>query len=38
MSVLSGPYFHDETKAFEYVESVIWADGKHICIAAALTV
>jgi transposase-like protein len=27
MSVLSRPYFHDETKAFEYLESVIWADG-----------
>ncbi|MCA1654693.1 MAG: IS1595 family transposase [Sphingomicrobium sp.] len=28
MSVLSRPYFHDEEKAFEYLESVIWADGK----------
>lgn len=28
MSVLSRPYFHDEEKAFEYVESIIWADGK----------
>jgi len=28
MSVLSKPYFHDEEKAFEYLESVIWADGK----------
>jgi transposase-like protein len=27
MSVLSRPYFHDETKAFEYLESVIWAGG-----------
>ena len=27
MSVLSLPYFHDEQKAFEYLESVIWADG-----------
>lgn len=27
MSVLSKPYFHDETKAFEYLESVLWADG-----------
>lgn len=24
MSVLSKPYFHDEAKAFEYLESVIW--------------
>ena len=28
MSVLSRPYFHDEAKAFEYVESIIWADGQ----------
>jgi transposase-like protein len=28
MSVLSRPYFHDEEKAFEYLECVIWADGK----------
>lgn len=28
MSVLSKPYFHDEAKAFEYLESVVWADGK----------
>lgn len=28
MSVLSRPYFHDEEKAFEYLESVIWVDGK----------
>lgn len=27
MSVLSKPYFHDEAAAFEYLESVIWADG-----------
>ena len=27
MSVLSRPYFHDEAKAFAYLESVIWADG-----------
>jgi transposase-like protein len=27
MSVLSRAYFHDETKAFEYLESVLWADG-----------
>ena len=26
MSVLSKPYFHDEAKAFEYLESIIWAD------------
>jgi transposase-like protein len=28
MSVLSKPYFHDEEKAFEFLESVIWEDGK----------
>ena len=28
MSVLSKPYFHNEEKAFEYLESVLWADGK----------
>ena len=27
MSVLSKPYFHDEAAAFEYLESVLWADG-----------
>jgi transposase-like protein len=27
MSVLSKPYFHDEAKAFEYLESVLWTDG-----------
>ena len=27
MSVLSSPYFHDEAKAFEYLESVVWAGG-----------
>jgi transposase-like protein len=27
MSVLSKPYFHDEAKAFEYLESVLWPDG-----------
>lgn len=27
MSVLSSPHFHDETKAFEYLESIVWADG-----------
>jgi transposase-like protein len=27
MSVLSRPYFHDEEKAFSYLESVLWADG-----------
>jgi len=27
MSVLSRPYFHDEEKAFEHLESVLWADG-----------
>lgn len=28
MSVLSQPRFHDEAKAFEYLEGLIWADGK----------
>lgn len=28
MSVLSRPYFHDEEKAFEHLESVIWAEGR----------
>jgi transposase-like protein len=27
MSVLSLPRFHDEAAAFEYLESVVWADG-----------
>jgi transposase-like protein len=27
MSVLSRPYFHDESKAFEYLESVLWPEG-----------
>jgi len=27
VSVLSKPYFHNEAKAFEYLESVLWADG-----------
>ena len=27
MSVLSSPHFHDEAKAFAFLESVIWADG-----------
>jgi transposase-like protein len=27
MSVLSKPYFHDEAKAFEYLESVLWSEG-----------
>lgn len=27
MSILSKPYFHDEKAAFEYVESILWADG-----------
>jgi transposase-like protein len=27
MSVLSKPYFHDEHKAFEYLESVLWPEG-----------
>jgi transposase-like protein len=28
MSVLSRAYFHNEQKAFEYLESVLWADGR----------
>lgn len=28
MSALSRPEFHDEAKAFEHLESIIWADGK----------
>jgi transposase-like protein len=28
MSVLSQPRFHDEARAFEYLEGLIWADGK----------
>jgi hypothetical protein len=27
MSVLSSPHFHDEAKAFEYLESVLWSNG-----------
>lgn len=27
MSVLSRPHFHDEAKAFEYLESIVWAGG-----------
>src|SRR5688572_28327138 len=27
MSVLSSPHFHDEAKAFEFLESILWADG-----------
>jgi transposase-like protein len=27
MSVLSKPYFHDETAAFEHVEGVLWPEG-----------
>ena len=27
MSVLFSPHFHDEAKAFEYLESIVWADG-----------
>ena len=29
MSVLSKPYFHDETAAFAFVEKLLWADGPH---------
>lgn len=28
MFVLSQPRFHDEAAAFEYLESIVWADGK----------
>jgi len=27
MSVLSSPHFHDEAKAFEYLESIVWSGG-----------
>lgn len=27
MSILSRPYFHDETAAFEHVESILWPQG-----------
>ncbi|MBU2341715.1 MAG: IS1595 family transposase [Alphaproteobacteria bacterium] len=27
MSVLSSPHFHDEAKAFEYLESIVWVGG-----------
>lgn len=27
MSVLSSPHFHDEAKAFEFLESIVWANG-----------
>lgn len=27
MSVLSSPHFHDEAKAFAYLESIVWVDG-----------
>ncbi|MDN3647081.1 IS1595 family transposase [Pontixanthobacter aestiaquae] len=27
MSVLSSPHFHDEAKAFEYLERIVWANG-----------
>src|SRR3990170_3445014 len=27
MSVLSSPHFHDEAKAFTFLESVVWANG-----------
>lgn len=29
MSVLSKPYFHNETAAFAFVEKLLWADGPH---------
>jgi transposase-like protein len=34
MSILSRPYFHDEEKAFEYLEGIIWKHGRtcpHCC-------
>lgn len=27
MSVLSSPHFHDEAKAFQFLESIVWANG-----------
>lgn len=27
MSILSKPYFHDEAKAFEHLESILWPEG-----------
>lgn len=27
MSILSRPYFHDEEKAFTYLEGLLWTDG-----------
>ena len=27
MSVLSSPHFHDEAKAFQFLESIVWVDG-----------
>jgi transposase-like protein len=27
VSVLSSPHFHDEAKAYEYLERIVWADG-----------
>lgn len=37
MSILSRPYFYDEAKAFEHVETVLWADGPvcHHCGSVA---
>ena len=34
MSDLSNPIFHDETKAREWLEARIWADGRSARIAA----
>lgn len=36
MSVLSSPHFHDEAKAFEYLESIVWAGGT-VCPKCGVT-
>lgn len=30
-SVLSEPYFHDESAAFEMLERIVWSDGQPVC-------
>lgn len=37
MSVLSRPEFHDEAKAFEHVESKLWANGP-VCPSAVASI